>query len=175
MQIRQANTEDAESIRQVYLQAFDVSEAELVSDLAVNLLSEDQAEKILSYVAIEDNKIVGTISFSPVYYKSTNEHFAFILAPLAVAPKHQKNKIGSSLIQHGLDVIFAMGSFIVFVYGDPQYYSRFGFKTELGKKFIPPYTLEYPEGWHALLLNSADVPKAGSIRCVESLNNEKLW
>jgi len=175
MQIRQANTEDAESIKQVYLQAFDVAEAELVSDLAVNLLRENQAEKILSYVAIEDNKIVGNISFSPVCYKSTNEHFAYILAPLAVAPEYQKNKIGSSLIQHGLDVISAMGSFVIFVYGDPRYYSRFGFKTELGKKFIPPYTLEYPEGWHALLLNSADILQGGTISCVESLNNEKLW
>jgi len=175
MKLRRANTEDTESIMQVYLQAFDAPEAKLVSDLAANLLSENQTETILSYVAIENNEIVGSISFSPVCYKSTNEHFAYILAPLAVAPKYQKNKIGSSLIQYGLDVISKIGSFVVFVYGDPHYYSKFGFKTELAKKFIPPYALEHPEGWHALVLNSADVSKSGTIKCVEALNDEKLW
>ena len=61
------------------------------------------------------------------------------------------------------------------VYGDPQYYSRFGFNTDLAMNFIPPYTLQFPDGWHALKLNSAVFPEGGEITCVESLNNPGLW
>lgn len=175
MQIREATIDDAENIKHVHLQAFDDSEARMVSDFAVNLLNENHPGKIISLVAIENNEIVGHIAFSPVYLESTNEHLGYILAPLAVAPRFQKNKTGSSLVKHGLGTISDIGSSIVFVYGDPQYYSRFGFKTDLAKNFIPPYTLQFPEGWQALRLNSAVFPEGGRIICVDSLDDPDLW
>jgi len=175
MQIREATIDDTESIKNVHLQAFDTSEAKLVSELAVDLLNENYPVKIISLVAIENNQIVGHAAFSPVFYENTSKHFGYILAPLAVSPKFQKNNIGSSLVKYGLDIISNMGPFIVFVYGDPQYYSRFGFKTDLANNFIPPYTLQHPEGWHALKFNSAVFFEGGSITCVNSLNDPKLW
>ena len=175
MQIREATIDDAENIKNVHLQAFDNSEAQMVSDFAVNLLNENHPVKIISLVAIENNEIVGHTAFSPVFFESTNEHFGYILAPLAVSPKFQKNKIGSSLVKYGLDTISNIGSFIVFVYGDPQYYSRFGFKTDLAKNFTPQHSLQYPEGWHALKLNSSVFPEGGTIKCVDSLNDPNLW
>ncbi len=175
MKIREAAIDDAESIKNVYLKAFDNSEALMVSDFVINLLNENHPVKIISLVAIENNEIVGHIAFSPVYLENTNEHFGYILAPLAVSPKFQKNKIGSSLIKYGLDTLSNIGPFIVFVYGDSQYYSRFGFKTDLAKNFIPPYTLQFPEGWHALKLNSSVFPEGGKITCVDSLNDPSLW
>ena len=175
MQIREATLGDSESIKNVHFQAFDKSEAQIVSDFAVNLLNEKHPIKIISLVAIQNNEIVGHTAFSPVYFEDNSVHFGYILAPLAVSPKCQKNKIGSSLVKHGLDTICNIGSFIVFVYGDSQYYSRFGFKTDLAKNFIPPYTLQYPEGWHALKLKSAVFPEGGTITCVDSLNDPNLW
>jgi putative acetyltransferase len=175
MRIREATIDDAESIKNVHLQAFDNSEARLVSDLAIKLLNENHPVKTISLVAIENNEIAGHIAFSPVFIEGTIEHFGYILAPLAVSPKFQKNNIGSSLVKYGLEIISSIGSFIVFVYGDPQYYSRFGFKTDLAKKFIPPYSLQFPEGWHALRLNSAVFPEGGKITCVDSLNDPDLW
>ena len=175
MKIREASIDDAENIRNVHLQAFDSSEAQMVSELAVSMLNENHPVKIISLVAIENNEIVGHIAFSPVFFKGTNVHFAYILAPLAVSPKFQNNKIGSSLIKYGLDTISNIGSFFVFVYGDPKYYYRFGFKTDTAKDFIAPYALQFPEGWHALKLNSADFPEGGKITCVDSLNNPDLW
>jgi len=175
MQIREAIIDDAENIKNVYLQAFDNSEAQMVSDFAANLLNENHPVKIISLVAIENNEIVGHIAFSPVYLEKTNEHFGYILAPLAVSPEFHNNKIGSSLIKYGLDTLSNIGPFIVFVYGDPRYYSRFGFKTALANNFIPPYTLQFPEGWHALKLNSSVFPEGGKIRCVDSLDDPSLW
>ena len=175
MKIREATIDDAENIKDVHLQAFDKSEAQMVADFAVNLLNESHPVKIISLVAIENNEIVGHIAFCPVYLERTNEHFAYILAPLAVSPKFQKKKIGSALVKHGLDIISNTGSFIVFVYGDPQYYYRFGFQTDLAKNFTPPFPLQFPEGWQALKLSSADFPEGGNITSVDSLHDPDLW
>jgi putative acetyltransferase len=175
MQIRAATPDDAAGIRKVYLQAFDDSEARLVSDFAVNLLHAHHPVKIISLVAMENHEIVGHVAFSPVFAESTNQHLGYILAPLAVAPEFQNRKIGSSLVRHGLDTISILGSFMVFVYGDPRYYSRFGFQTDLAKTFIPPHTLQFPEAWQALQLNSAILPEGGKITCVDALNDPGLW
>jgi putative acetyltransferase len=175
MQIREATIDDAENIKDVHLQAFDNSEAQIISNFAINLLNESHSVEIISLVAIENNEIVGHTAFSPVFLENTHEHFGYILAPLAVSPKFQNNKIGSSLVKYGLDAIATRGSFIVFVYGDHKYYSRFGFELDLAKNFMPPYALKFPEGWHALRINSADFPEGGTLICVDSLNDPNLW
>jgi len=175
MQIREATRDDAEDIKNVHLQAFDNSEAQMVADFAVNLLNEYHPDHIISLVAIENNEIAGHIAFSPVYSENTNEHVGYILAPLAVTPKCQKNKIGTSLVKYGLDTISNMGAFMVFVYGDPNYYSRFGFKKEQAKYYVPPYTLQFPEGWLALKVNSDCYFEHGKITFVDSLNDPDLW
>jgi putative acetyltransferase len=72
-------------------------------------------------------------------------------------------------------MITKLGAFIVFVYGDPQYYTKFSFKTNFAQNFSPPYTLQYPEGWHAMKLNSTVLPEGGKFKCVNSLNDPKLW
>ena len=175
MQIREATIDVAENIKNVHLQAFDNSESQVISDIAVNLLYENHLVKIISLVAIENNELVGHTAFSPVFFESSNEHFGYILAPLAVSPKFQKNKIGSSLVTYGLDTISNMGSFIVFVYGDPHYYSRFGFKTDLARKFIPPHSLQFPEGCLALKLNSAACQKRDTRNWAHEANKPQLW
>ena len=90
MKIREATIDDAESIKNVHLQAFENSEARIVSDLAINLLNENHPAKTISLVAIENNEIAGHAAFSPVFLESTIEHFGYIVAPLAVSPKFQK-------------------------------------------------------------------------------------
>ncbi len=124
---------------------------------------------------MDNDLIIAHTAFSPVFLDSTNEHFGYILAPLAVLPTHQKNRVGFTIVRHGLDTISSLGAFIVFVYGDPQYYSRFGFTTDQAQNFTPPYTLQYPEGLQAMTLNSSVFPEGGKFKCVNSLNEPKLW
>ena len=147
----------------------------MVADFTVNLLNENHPVKIISIVATENSEIIGHVAFSPVYLESNNEHFGYILAPLAISPEFQRNNTGSSLVNYGLDMISGMGPFIVFVYGDPQYYSRFGFSVDMARNFIPPFELQFPEGWHALILNDAVIPGGGNITCVDSLHDPELW
>lgn len=175
MEIREATIADTENIRDLYLQAFDAAEAEKVASLALKLLAEHQAVKTISLVATKQDAIVGHVAFSPVFFVNNRQHLGYILAPLAVAPDRQKQGIGALLVRHGLAILTDAGASIVFVYGDPRYYSRFGFSPELAQDFIAPYPLQFPEGWQALHLDPTAVSASGKIQTVESLNDPDLW
>ena len=49
------------------------------------------------------------------------------LAPMAVAPSHQHQGIGSALVRAGLERCKALGAGAVIVLGHPEYYPRLGF------------------------------------------------
>ena len=65
---------------------------------------------------------------------------------------------------------------ILFVYGDPEYYSKFGFSVDAAKCYIPPYKLQYPFGWQAIALNESGTEKSSiKIACVTSLCDPAMW
>lgn len=174
--IRSASYQDRADIRAVYLSAFEDDEKDIVSDLAVNLLLEKTMPRTISLVAETHGAVVGHIAFSPVAIEGDNQLQGYILAPLAVKFQHQKCRIGSNLIKNGLRQLQKMGIDVVFVYGDPQYYSRFGFSTEIANRYTPPYTLQYPFGWQAIALNgSCAATSSGTVACVASLCDPSLW
>ena len=108
--------------------------------------------------------------------KSDSSISGYILALLAVAPKHQKKGIGSNLIESGIDMLTKNGVGAVLVYGDPDYYGRFGFKVEIGLSFVPPYSLQYPFGWTCMMLNDIPVPEHPiQFACVSALSKPELW
>ena len=90
MKIREANIKDTEGIKNIYLQAFDDSEAELVSDVAINLLQEKSIVNIISSVAIENNTIIAHTAFSPVFLDNNNKHFGYILADHGNSDCHRR-------------------------------------------------------------------------------------
>jgi putative acetyltransferase len=85
------------------------------------------AEPHLSLVATLGEHVVGHIFFSPATLASEPAVQAAQLSPLAVDPAHQRKGIGSALVREGLTRCRAMGWSLVFLLGDPRYYSRFGF------------------------------------------------
>lgn len=175
MNIRTATLNDIDGIKQVYHDSFNPSEAEVIGDLAIELLNETPEEAIHSLLAEENNEIIAHVSFSPVYSVSNNQHLGHILSPLAVSAFSQKKGIGTSLVKQGIDLCSSSNSKVIFVYGDPNYYSRFGFEVEPAQKFQAPYALTYPSGWQALILNKDNLPEQDSIHCVTSLQKESLW
>ena len=175
-QIRATTRSDADVVGDVHLSAFPVGEGEVISKLAVDLLSEETDPPILSLVTEVDGAVVGHVAISPVTAQGTKEFLGYILAPLAVRPDYQKRGIGSRLIKSGMERLSGMDSKILLVYGDPKYYGKFGFSTEAAERYVPPYPLQYSFGWQGMALRdlsrrSQDV----RIACVSSLCDPALW
>jgi len=176
MHIRTAISSDFDDIREVHLCTFPEGEREIVSKLAIDLLAEKTMPQTISLVAETDNTVVGHVAFSPVKFDNNDNLQGYILAPLAVMPDYQKKRIGSNLIESGIQILLKMEVDILFVYGDPKYYSKFGFNAEDAENFIPQYKLQYPFGWLAIILNELSIESEPcSIVCVASLGDQKLW
>ncbi len=174
--IRGAKKQDCDNIHQLYLNAFTKEEAKSVASLASALLNEKTSPQTMSLVAEKDGAITGHVAFSPVTFDSFKELKGYILAPLAVKPEFQNCGIGSKLIEHGIAELSSKGVNVLFVYGDPKYYNKFGFTSETAAKYLPPYKLQYPFGWLARTLNWKDSNQiAIKISCVASLQYPELW
>jgi putative acetyltransferase len=176
MHIRIATTLDQDEVRGVHLSAFPEGERGLVSTLAVNLLAEQSVPQTFSLVAESEGAVVGHVCFSPVTIETHANLQGYILAPLAIKPDYQNRHIGSQLIEDGMQRLSAMEVDILFVYGDPAYYSRFGFGADAAARYTPPYPLQYPFGWQGIALNASDTEGSPvNITCVSSLCDPVLW
>lgn len=89
---------------------------------------------------------MGHVAFSPVKIGNNVNLQSYILAPLGVKPEYQDRRIGSKLIESGMQRLLKMGANVLFVHGAPKYYSRFGFNADAASRYTPPYKLQYPFG-----------------------------
>jgi putative acetyltransferase len=176
MIIRHAEQTDVKAIQTVIQAAFPDDECDSIISLAAELSKETTSPSIKSLVAEVDNQVFGYVSYSPIFLKTDTGMSGYILAPLAVSPEHQKQGVGSRLINTGIDMLTKDGAGVLLVYGDPDYYGRFGFKEEIGRFIVPPYQLEYPFGWTGLMLNGTALPETPiRFNCVASLSKPELW
>lgn len=174
--IRRAKETDLGSIQKVIETAFSDEENKVIMNLAQELSKETTSPSIKSLIAEVHNQVIGYVSYSPIFLKSSSGISGYILAPLAVSPVHQKQGIGSNLIKSGIDMLTKEGVGVLLVYGDPDYYGRFGFKEEIGRLFVPPYPLKYPFGWTEMKLNATATPNTPiKFECAAALSKPDLW
>jgi putative acetyltransferase len=123
--IRPEQHADVPAIRALNLLAFpEAAEANLVDELRAH------GKAMLSLVAVQNDRIVGHILFSPVTVDSNEGPIRVLgLAPMAVLPDVQRQGIGSLLVATGLAQCRDAGVGCVIVLGHATYYPRFGFKT----------------------------------------------
>ena len=124
IQSRLEQSGDADAIYQVNAKAFgQIEEAELVDALR------KVCRKRLSLVALNNEKIVGHILFSPVsVHGERGVAWGMGLAPMSVLPEWQRRGIGSRLIHEAVGRLREAGCSFLVVLGHPEYYPRFGFK-----------------------------------------------
>jgi predicted N-acetyltransferase YhbS len=82
----------------------------------------------LSFVAIENGRLVGTVRLWHIHAGLGRD--ALLLGPLAVAPDARNRGIGGMLMQRALREARAHGHTAMLLVGDAPYYGRFGFSTE---------------------------------------------
>ena len=124
MIIRQEIPEDIRDIHALNEQAFGApEEANIIDKLR------DTCEGLLSLVAIEKEKIVGHILFSPVTIEGKHGVVKGMgLAPMAVLPEKQRRGIGTQLVKRGIEDLRKTECPFIIVLGHPEYYPRFGFE-----------------------------------------------
>lgn len=153
MFIREEKPSDSSAITIVHDLAFGgTGESRIVQRLR------QRSKLTISLVAEVDGTIVGHIAYSPV--SSGQGIIGLGLAPVGVLPSHQKQGIGTKLIEQGNRSAYAKGYNRIFVLGYPEYYKRFGFV--LAEKY-GYFTTFDPEGEHFMVTgeglhkNDADI------------------
>jgi putative acetyltransferase len=120
IEIRKERPVDIPSIRDLNKRAFEQDqEANIVDALRSN------GAASLSLVATLDDRVVGHIMYSPA---ELGEFTGAGLGPMAVLPEHQRQGIGSKLIEAGNRQLNDAGCPFIVVVGHADYYPRFGFR-----------------------------------------------
>ena len=106
----------------------------------------------LDLVAISGNRLIGHIivSKAKVVDSQNNEHQVLCVGPISVLPEFQKNGTGSKLLNESIAIAKKSGFSGMILFGDPEYYRRFGFvnaqkygiTTKDGLNFEPFMALE---------------------------------
>lgn len=121
--IRPERPADHAAVAGVVRRAFD--SPDVIPDLVDVLRATPDA---LSLVAEREGEVVGHVLFSTSLLDAPRRLVpVLVLSPLAVEPARQRGGIGSALVRRGLELAAARGAPLVFLEGDPRYYSRLGF------------------------------------------------
>lgn len=142
MLIRPETSLDHDAVRAVQQQAFG-AEGTKVAGLVDALRANNPSP--LSLVAEENGEIVGHVMFSRCLLDAPRRLVEVqSLSPLAVRPDRQSRGIGTALVRQGLEELNERGEALVFLEGDPGYYSRIGFTAGGDHGFRKP-SLRIPD------------------------------
>jgi putative acetyltransferase len=122
--LRSEQASDVAAVREVVEAAFGGPEVSaLLDELRTSIAWLD-----LSFVAELDGEIVGHVAFSRAWVDDPVELVqVLVLSPLSVRPDRAGRGIATALIAHAFDAIAERNEPLVFVEGDPAFYSRLGF------------------------------------------------
>ena len=127
IEVREERPADVEAVRDLNRRAFGQDqEGNIVDALRAN------GGALLSLVAVKQGRVVGHIMYSPI---SVARVAGAALGPMAVQPEHQRQGIGSRLVEEGNRKLKDAGCPFIVVVGHPEFYPRFGF-TPAGARGI---------------------------------------
>jgi predicted N-acetyltransferase YhbS len=179
MEIKKASSREISEILHVHELAFGESQGLEIRHLVSRLLEDLSAKPIFSFVALENNAVIGHIHFTKVNIQGASKALpAQILAPLAVLPDYQLKGTGSQLVKTGLNELQKAGIQLVFVLGHPDYYPRYGFSPAGKHGFAAPYPIadEHSDAWMVQELYPGVIEtEQGKVLCADSLNRPEHW
>lgn len=145
MDVREELPGDEAPVRDVHLRAFGADHGRVVADLVETLREGIAPTNGLSLVAVHASRVVGHVMFTRSLLDDPRRLVDVqVLSPLAILPEYQGRGVGSALVQRGLRVLTERAVPLVFLEGDPGYYSRFGFSPAGDQGFRKP-SLRIPD------------------------------
>lgn len=174
MQFRESSAADVDDVLRIHRLAF---QREDEAALVARLLLDPSAQPSLSLLAEMEGERVGHALFTALRLVGTAGPVGCaLLAPLAVLPSRQRSGVGRGLIEHGCQVLAGRGIDLVFVLGDPRYYTRCGFRPAVPLGLHAPYPIEPEEGWMVQALGPDVLGSVhGTVECARSLAEEQYW
>jgi putative acetyltransferase len=144
MELREELPDDKEPVREIHLRAFG-DHGPVVADLVDSLRETITPKDGLSLVVSHDGQIVGHVMFTRSLLDAPARLVDVqVLSPLAVLPDYHRRGLGSALVRKGLKALAQRAVPLVFLEGDPGYYSRFGFAPGRDLGFRKP-SLRIPD------------------------------
>ena len=148
--------------------------------LVAALLRDPSARPSLSLLAYDGDRPVGHALFTRLTLSGpaprTGDVRCAILAPLAVVPAAQRRGVGRALIEAGAARLAAAGVQLLFVLGDPAYYTRCGFGPALPHGLHAPHPIEPPEAWMVRALAPGVLGTVrGTVACADALAPAEYW
>ncbi|MEM7192704.1 MAG: N-acetyltransferase [Pseudomonadota bacterium] len=167
VKIVEARPDNRPAIETLYPQAFpDEDLLPLVGDL--------EQTPAYSLVGLAGRELVAHAVFTPCKVEGSPGDVT-LLGPVAVAPRWQRQGVGSLMIRSGLQHLVQDCVQSAFVLGDPAYYKRFGFRQE--DRVMPPYKLpdEWRSAWQSRQLSGDATPLRGKLLVPQAWRNPALW
>ena len=165
--VRRERPTDHAASRAVQAAAFAQGSAEPVeARLLDDLRACDGWLPALSWVAEIDGQLVGHNLCTRAHVDDTP---CVGLGPLAVRPDNQRSGVGAALMQAMIGAADASGEPLIALLGDPDYYSRFGFRRSSDLGIVPPEP-DWGPHFQVLPLTGWDDSIAGSFRYASPFN-----
>ena len=155
--LRPERPDDFAAIRDVLVRAFPTEEE---ADLVEALRAEGAHVPELSLVALAGDQVIGHIFYSRAH---VDDHPVLALAPMAVAPDHQRTGAGSALVRESLAQAAHTDFPLVIVVGHADYYPRFGFEPADPLGITCPFPVP-AESWMAYRLPAYMPELSGTVR-----------
>ncbi|MFN2287815.1 MAG: GNAT family N-acetyltransferase [Chromatocurvus sp.] len=174
MHIVEAQPPDLDDVLAVERAAFG---GDVEAGLVRNLLADPSAGPTLSLLARDGGRAVGHVLFTAARMANeTAPVSAMILAPLAVVSEDQRRGVGAALIREGLALLRDRSVELVFVLGDPGYYTRHGFEPSISHGLNAPYPVEPQAAWMVQALRPGLLGSVrGRVVCADVMNRPEYW
>lgn len=125
----------------------------------------------LDFVAERDGLLVGNIVYSraAIAGDDGNRHAVITFGPISVLPKEQGKGVGSMMIEHTKAVAKDLGHSAILIYGDPDYYCKFG--------FVPAqrYGITTSDDWYAAALLALELTDGALRHCSGRFLEDNLF
>ena len=160
--------------RSVFTASEGDKEGKLLSNLVSELVSAIDNQDVICIGTFQDDILIGSIFFTRLLF--SENILVYLLAPVAVSIKYQRQGVGKKLIAHGLNELKSRDVKVVITYGDPMYYSKIGFQPLSEAIIQAPLKLSMPEGWLGQSLTEEKIPKIHERpKCVQAFNDPAYW